>query len=89
MTVITGNESRRLEWAGYVARMWLRRDAYRIFVGKSEGMRPFERPKRRWDDNVKTELREVGWGGMDWIDLAQDRDRKGAVANAAMNLQVP
>ena len=69
--------------------MWLRRDAYRIFVGKSEGMRPFERPKRRWDDNVKTELREVGWGGMDWIDLAQDRDRKGAVANAAMNLQVP
>jgi hypothetical protein len=63
-------KSRRLRWAGHVARMGERRGAYRALVGKPEG----RRPRRRWEDNIKMDLREVGWGGMDWINLAQDRD---------------
>jgi hypothetical protein len=65
------------------------RGAYRVLVGKPEGRRPFERPRRRWEDNIKMDLQEVGWGGMDWIDMAQDRDMWGAVVNAVMNLRVP
>jgi hypothetical protein len=53
-----------------------KRNAYRILVGKPEGKRPLGRPRRRWDDNIKMNLREIGWGGMDWIDLAQDRDQR-------------
>jgi hypothetical protein len=63
-----------------------RRNAYRILVGKPEGKRPLGRPRRRWVDNIKMDLTEVGW---DWIDLAQDRDRWRAHVNAAMNLRVP
>jgi hypothetical protein len=66
-----------------------RRGAYRALVGKPEGSRPLGRPWRRWEDNIKMDLREVGWGGMDWIDLAQDRDRWWALVNAVMNLRVP
>jgi hypothetical protein len=66
-----------------------RRGAYRVLVGKSEGRRPLGRPRRRWEDNIKMDLREVGWGGMDWINLAQDRDRWRALVNAVMNLRVP
>jgi hypothetical protein len=66
-----------------------RRKAYRILVGKPEGKRPLERPRRRWVDNIKIDLREVGWDGMDWIDLAQDRDRWRTHVNAVMNLRVP
>jgi hypothetical protein len=66
-----------------------RRNAYRILVGKPEGKRPLERPRRRWVDNIKMDLREVGWDGRDWIDLAQDRDRWRANVNAVMNLRVP
>jgi hypothetical protein len=51
------------------------RDAYRILVGRPEGRRPLERPRRRWEDDIKIDLQEVGWGGMDWIDMSQDRDR--------------
>jgi hypothetical protein len=58
-------------------------------VGKPEGRRPLGRPRRRGQDNIKKDLREVGWGGMDWINLAQDRDRWQAVVNAVMNLGVP
>jgi hypothetical protein len=58
-------------------------------VGKPEGRRPLGKPRRRWDDNIKMDLREVGWGGMDWINLAQDRDRWRALVNAFMNLRVP
>jgi hypothetical protein len=67
-----------------------RRGAYRALVGKPEGRRPLGRPRRRWEDNIKTDLREFGWGGgMDWINLAQDRDRWRALVNAVMNLRVP
>ena len=58
-------------------------------MGKREGKRPFGRPKRRWKDNIKMDLKEVGWGNMDWIDLAQDRNRLQALLNAVINLQVP
>jgi hypothetical protein len=82
-------KSRRLRWAGHVARMGERRGAYRALVGKPKGRRPLGRPRRRWEDNIKIDLREVGWGGMDWINLAQDRDRWRALVNAVMNLRVP
>jgi hypothetical protein len=65
-----------------------RRGAYRALVGKPEGRRPLGRPRSRWEDNIKMDLREVG-GGADWIDLAQDRDRWRALVNAVMNLRVP
>jgi hypothetical protein len=66
-----------------------KRNAYRILVGNPEGKRPLGRPKRRWVDNIKIDLREIGWYGMDWIDLAQDRDQWGVLVNALMNLRVP
>jgi hypothetical protein len=73
--IIRVMKSRRLKWAGHVARMGERRCAYRALVGKPEGRRPLARPRRRWEDNIKMDLREVGCGGTDWVDLAQDRDR--------------
>jgi hypothetical protein len=66
-----------------------RRGAYRVLVGKPEGRRPLERPRRRWEHNIKMDLREVEWGGIDWIDLAQDRDRWKALVYTVMNLRVP
>jgi hypothetical protein len=65
------------------------RNAYRILVGKPEGKSPLGRPRRRWVDNIKMELREIGWNGRDWIELAQDRDQWRALVNRAMNLWVP
>ena len=62
---------------------------YRVWVGKPEGKRPLGRPRRRWEDNIKMDLQEVGCGDMDWIELAQDRDRWWALVNAVMNLRVP
>jgi hypothetical protein len=73
---------------GHVARMGEKRGAYRILVGRPEGRRPLGRPRRRWEDNIKIYLQDVGWG-MDWIDLAQDRDRWRPLVNAVMNLRVP
>ena len=66
----------------------VRRDVYRVLVGKPEGKRPLGRPRRRWEENIKTDLQEVGCGGMDWIELAQDKDRWRALVNAVMNLRV-
>jgi hypothetical protein len=66
-----------------------KRNAYRILVGKPEGKRPLGRPRRKWGDNIKMDLREIGWDGMDCIDLAQDRDRWRALVNTVMNLRGP
>jgi hypothetical protein len=65
-----------------------KRNAYRVLVRKPEGKRPLGRPGRRWEDNIKMHLRELGWGGMDWIHLAQDRDQWGALVDMVMNLRV-
>ena len=75
--------------AGHAACVGERRGVYRVLVGKSEGKRPLGRPRRRWEDNITMDIREVGCGSMDWIELAQDRDRWRALANAVMNLWVP
>jgi hypothetical protein len=66
-----------------------KRNAYRILVGKPEGKKPLGRPRRRWVDNIKMDLREIGWDGMVWIDLAQERDQWRALVNTVMNLRVP
>jgi hypothetical protein len=66
-----------------------KRNACRILVGKPERKRPLGRQRRRWVDNIKIDLRGKGWGGSDWIDLAQDRDQRGALVNTVMNLRVP
>ena len=79
----------RMRWAGNVASRGDRRGVYRVLVGKPEGKRPLGRPRRRWEDNIKMDLQEVGCGGMDWIELAEDRDRWRALVNAVMNLLIP
>jgi hypothetical protein len=73
-----------MSWAGHVAR-----NVYRILEGMPEGKRPLGRPRHRWVDNIKIYLRKIGWDGMDWIDLAQDRDQWRALVNMIMNLWVP
>jgi hypothetical protein len=82
-------KSRRVRWTRHVARMGEKTNAYRLLVGKPEERKPLGRPRRRWVDNIKMDLREIGWGGMDWIDLAQDRDSWMALVNTVMNLRVP
>jgi len=73
---------------GHVARMVERRGVYRVFIGKPEGKKPLGRHKLRWESNIKMDLQEVGWGDMDWIDLAQDRGRWLALVNMIMDLLV-
>jgi hypothetical protein len=82
-------KSRRMRWAGHVACMGEERGVYRALVGKPEGKRPLERPRRRWVDNIRMALQEVGCGYMDRIGLAQDRDRWRTLVSAVMNLRVP
>jgi hypothetical protein len=78
-----------MKWAGHVARILEKRYSYRIVVGKPEGKRPLGRPRGRWVDNIKMDIRNISWGGMDWSDVAQDRNQWRAVVNAVMNLLVP
>jgi hypothetical protein len=82
-------KTRRMRWEGHVERMGKRRGVHRVLVGKPEGRRPLGKPRRRWEDNIKMDLQEVGCRGMDWIDLAQDRDKWSALVHAVMNLGVP
>ena len=82
-------KSRKMRLAGHVARMGEEMGVYRVLVGKPEGKRPLGRPRRRWVYNIRMDLQEVGHGGMDWIGLAQDRDRWRTLVSAVMNLRVP
>jgi hypothetical protein len=87
-SIIRVIKARRMRWAGHVARMGEVRGAY-ILVGRPEGWRPLGRPRRRWEDNIKIDLEEIGFGDVDWIYLAQDRDMWRALVNTVMNLRVP
>jgi hypothetical protein len=78
---IIGIKARRIRWAGHVARMGQKLNAYRLLVGKPEGRRPLGRPRRRWLDIIRMDLVEVGWGDVDWIGMAQNRDRWRALVN--------
>jgi hypothetical protein len=82
-------KSKRMRWAGHVARMGEKRNDYRLLVRKPEGKRPLGRPRRRWVDNIRMDLGEVGWGDVDWIGLAQDRNRWKVLVNSVLNLRVP
>jgi hypothetical protein len=82
-------KSRRMRWAGHVARMGEGRGAYRVLVGRPEGKRPLGRPRRRWEDNIKMDLRYTGIDGANWTQLAQDRVQWRACVNTVMNLRVP
>jgi hypothetical protein len=79
----------RMRWAGHVARMREKRNAYRILAGKPEGKRPLGRPSRRWVYNIKMDLREIEWDGVDWIDMVQDRDKWRALVKTILNIWVP
>jgi hypothetical protein len=81
-------KARRMRWARHVARMGEKANAYRWVVGKPEGRKPLGRPRRRWLNNIRMDLVEVGWRDVDWIGLAQDRDRWRAVVNTVLNLRV-
>jgi hypothetical protein len=87
--IVRAIKSRRMRWAGNVARMGESRGVHGVLVGKLEGKRPLWRPRPRWNDNIKMDLQEMGCGGMDWIDLTQNRESWQAFVNAVMNLRVP
>jgi hypothetical protein len=82
-------KSKRMRMAGHVARMGEKRNAYRLLMGKPKGKRPLGRPRRRWVDNIMMDLGEVGWVDVDWIGVAQNRNRWRALVNLVLNLQVP
>ena len=82
-------KSRRMRWAGHVARMGEDRGVHGVLVGKPEGKRPLGRPRRRWEDNIKMELQEVGGGRGDWMELAQERDRWQALVGTVRYFRVP
>jgi hypothetical protein len=81
-------KSRRMRWTGHVARMAKKRNSYRVLVEKPEGMKPLGKPSCRWEDNVKVDFKKIGWGVMDWIDLAQDMDQWMALMNTILNLRL-
>jgi hypothetical protein len=88
LSIISITKSRRMRWAGHVARMGEKRNAYRLLVGKPEGKRPLGRPRCRWVDNITMDLGEVGGGDVDWFDLAKDRNRWRALVNSVLNPRV-
>ena len=85
----SGDKIEKNEMGGACSAYGERRGLYRVLVGKAEGKRPLGRPRLRWEDNIKMDLQEVGCGGVDWIKLAQDRDRRRALVTTVMNLRVP
>jgi hypothetical protein len=87
-SIIRMIKSRRLKWARHVALMGDKKKTYRVLVGKPKGKRPVGRHRRKWIDNIKIYLRVIGWGGMDWTDIAQDADQWMALVNTVMNLHV-
>ena len=89
LNIVRVIKSRRMRWAGHVAGMGEERGVYRVLVGKPEGRIPLGRPRPRWVDTIRMDLQEVGCGYMDWIGLAQDRDRWRTLVSAVMNLRVP
>ena len=89
MKTISNTYGKRKRWVGHVARMVEEIGVYTVLVGKPEGKRPLGRPRRRWVDNIRMDLQEVGCGYMDWIGLAQDRYRWRTLVSAVMNLRVP
>jgi hypothetical protein len=82
-------KSRGMRWAGHVARIGEKRNAYRLLVGKPEGKKPLGRPRRRWVDNIRMDHEEMRWSDVDWVCLAQDRNRWRALVNSVLNLRVP
>jgi hypothetical protein len=88
-SIIRMIKARRMRWAGHVTRMGEVRGAYNILVGMPEGRRPLGRLRRRWEDNIKMNLWETGFGDVDWIHCARDRDRWRALVNTVMNLRIP
>jgi hypothetical protein len=86
--IIKQIKSRRMRWAGHVARMGEEKNVDKVSMGKPEGKRPLGIPRRRWEDVIGMDLREIGWGSVDWIQLAQDRERSRALVNMMMNLWV-
>jgi hypothetical protein len=88
-SIIRVIKARTMRWARHVARIGEKRNAYRLLVGKPEGRRPLGRPRRRWLDNIGMDLVEVGWGDVDCIGLAQDRDKWRALVNSVLNLRLP
>jgi hypothetical protein len=89
ITIVRVVKSRGMRWAGHVARMGEERGVHRVLVGKPEGKRPLERPRRRWEDNIKIDVQEVVGGRGDWMELAQDRDRWRAFVSTVKYLRVP
>jgi hypothetical protein len=89
LNIVRVIKSRRMRWAGHVARMGEERGVYRVLVGKPEGKRPLGRPRRRWVDNIRMDLQEVGCRYMYWSGLTQDRDRWRTLMSAVMNFWIP
>jgi hypothetical protein len=88
-SIIRVIKSRRMRWASHVARMREKKNAYRLLVVKPEGKKPLGRPRRRWVDNIRMDLGKIGWGDVDWIGLAQDRNKWRALVNSVLSFRVP